>query len=158
MTYHIAQLNIARMIEDINSPRMSSFVARLKEINQLGEATRGFVWRLKDEDEANDSAVSIRPFSDPMLIVNMTVWESIEALFEYTYHSDHVEVFRKRLEWFQRMEKPMMALWWIPAGHIPTLEEAKERLDYLQQHGPSPYAFTFKQRYTADEAARTSGV
>jgi len=82
-----------------------------------------------------------------LVIVNFTVWESVEALFEFTYRSDHVEMYRRRREWFEAPTETYIVLWWVPAGHIPTVEEADERLDYLRAHGPTPYAFTFKQRY-----------
>lgn len=143
--YHLAQINIAVMRAPLDSPVMAGFVARLDEINQLAERSPGFVWRLKGD--GND-ATSLRPFEDERIIVNMTVWESIDALFQYTYGSDHVEVFRQRGEWFEKMETPHMALWWIPAGHIPTVEEAKEKLERLHHDGATPLAFTFKRRFT----------
>lgn len=155
MTYHIAQLNIARMRAPLDHPSMADFVANLDAINALGEQTPGFVWRLKD-DEGND-ATALRLFDD-MTIVNMTVWESISALYQYAYYSGHADIYRRRLEWFEKPTEAMMVLWWIPAGHIPTLEEAKERLLYLRAYGPTPYAFTFKQRFTAGEALAEAAI
>ncbi|MCA9907045.1 MAG: DUF3291 domain-containing protein [Anaerolineae bacterium] len=147
MSHHIAQLNIARMRAPLDDPSMADFVANLDPINTLGEEAPGFVWRLKDED---DNATSLRPF-DAMTIVNMTVWESIDALFQYAYYSDHARVFRRRAEWFEKVSEAMIVLWWIPAGHIPSMDEAKARLTYLRQNGPTPHAFTFKQRFTPAE-------
>lgn len=148
--YHLAEINIARMLAPIDSPVMAGFVARLDEINALAESAPGFVWRLVGD--GND-ATSLRPFDDDMLIVNMSVWESIEALHQFTYSSTHVEVFRQRKAWFEKMTDAYMVLWWIPAGHIPTVQEAKERLVHINTHGATPYAFTFKQQF-APEAAQ----
>lgn len=148
-THHLAQINIAAMLAPLDSPIMEGFVSRLNEINSLGEQTPGFVWLLKSDD--GQDATAIRPFEDDRIIVNMTVWESIEALYQFAYYSNHVEVYRKRTDWFEKMSIPTVTLWWIPAGHIPTVEEAKERLAYIEQHGATPYAFTFKQRFTVEE-------
>ncbi len=149
-SYHIAQLNIARMRAPLDDPSMADFVNNLSRINALGENSPGFVWLLKD-DSGTNSATEIRPYADERIIVNMTVWESVEALHDYAYYSDHTDFFRRRAEWFEKMETPILVLWWIPAGHIPTVEEAKTRLDYLTAHGPTPYAFTFKKRFTVEE-------
>lgn len=146
--YHLAQVNIAKMRAPIDSPIMAEFVAQLDAINAVAEAAPGFIWRLQSEE---GNATSIRVFDDLMLIINMSVWESVEALFEYTYRSDHVDIFRRRGDWFERMETPHMALWWIPAGHIPTPQEAKDKLALLEREGATPLAFTFKCRFTVDE-------
>lgn len=142
--YHIAQINIARLIEEIDSPRMATFFARIDEINALAERTPGFVWRLKGDD---GNAMAIRVFDDNMLVINMSVWESIDALYNYTYFSDHAEVYRRRAEWFPKLGAQHLAMWWVEAGHIPTPAEAKERLAHIEAHGPTPTAFTFKQRF-----------
>ena len=157
MTYHLAQINIARLLAPIDDPQIADFVANLDRINALGDNWPGNVWRLQTED---GDATAMRVFDDPMFIINMTVWESIEALFEFTYSSDHVDIFRRRGEWFEKMEKPHLVMWWVPAGHIPTVEEAKEKLEYIEQRGPTPEAFTFKKRFTVEEmlAARESAA
>lgn len=146
--FHIAQVNIAAMRGAIDSDIMADFVANLERINAVADATPGFVWRLQGEE---GNATAFRVFESDMLIINMSVWESVDVLFDYTYRSDHIDVFRRRAEWFTRMETPHMALWWIPAGHIPTPQEAKARLEYMQEHGVTPFAFTFKKRFTPDE-------
>ena len=125
----------------LDDPRMEGFVSRLDEINALAESSEGFVWRLKDE---TGNATNISAFPDPMLIVNMSVWESPETLKNYVYKSMHVEVMRMRKEWFHLMKEAYYVLWWIPAGHEPTVEEAKEKLELLQSRGPSSEAFDFK--------------
>ena len=143
-TYHLAQINIARMRAPLDDPLMAGFVNRLDEINALADEAPGFVWRLQDE---SNNATNIQVFDDPRLIINMSVWESIEALFEYTYRSGHVELFRARKEWFEPLGSPSLALWWIPAGDTPTAEEGKRRLALLAENGPSPEVFTLKKRF-----------
>jgi hypothetical protein len=152
---HIAQVNIAPMLAPLDDPIMADFVANLDPINALADAAPGFVWRLKS-DEGN--ATAIRVFENDMIIINMSVWESIDALYQYTYFTDHAGIFRRRAEWFTRLGKPSFALWHIPAGSEPTAQDARARLEFLQAHGPTPYAFTFKQRFTPDEARAYSAV
>jgi hypothetical protein len=147
-TYHLAQLNIGRIRGPIDGPIMADFVAWLPEINAVADNTPGFVWRLQTDE---GDATAIRPFADEYMLVNMSVWDSVESLYQYTYQSQHKEVFSRRKEWFETLLTPYVVLWWIPAGHTPTVEEAKLRLDYLQQHGPTPHAFTFKKRFTVDD-------
>jgi hypothetical protein len=141
---HLAELNIGRMKgEDINDPIMARFKEQLEEINALAEGSAGFIWRLKDE---SGDATNIRAYDDPQMAVNMSVWEDFSALEAYVYSGRHVEVMKSRRDWFHRMDF-YMVLWWVPVGHIPTVEEAKERLEFLQQNGASPYAFTFRQKF-----------
>ena len=141
---HLAELNIGRMKgEDINDPIMARFKEQLEEINALAEGSAGFIWRLKDE---SGDATNIRAYDDPQMAVNMSVWEDFSALEAYVYSGRHVEVMKSRRDWFHRMDF-YMVLWWVPVGHIPTVEEAKERLDFLQKNGASPYAFTFRQKF-----------
>ena len=141
---HLAELNIGRMKgEDINDPIMARFKEQLEEINALAEGSAGFIWRLKDE---SGDATNIRAYEDPQMAVNMSVWEDFSALEAYVYSGRHVEVMKSRRDWFHRMDF-YMVLWWVPVGHIPTVEEAKKRLDFLQQNGASPYAFTFRQKF-----------
>ena len=140
----IAQVNIALPREPLDSPALAEFVANLEPVNALADAAPGFVWRL--EDESGD-ATSIRAFDDERLIINMSVWESIEALWEFVYSGRHLEVMRRRREWMTRIAGTYMCLWWVPRGHLPTVEEAKRRLERLEHRGPTRDAFTFKQRY-----------
>lgn len=142
--YHLAQINIARMLgTDIDDPIMADFVAQIDHINALAEAAPGFIWRLKSD---TGNALDIQAYDDPRFIVNMSVWESIDALHQFTYYSEHADVYRRRREWFDKLEV-YMALWWIPVGHTPDEAEGKARLEYLEANGPSPHAFTFKQRF-----------
>jgi hypothetical protein len=153
--YHIAEINIAHMRATLEDPIMKDFVDNLDRINAVADNAPGFVWRLQTEE---GDATSIRVFDNDMLIINMSVWESIEALFQYVYASDHVDIFRRRSEWFGKMDTPVLAMWWVPAGHIPTLDEAKEKLDLMAREGPTPLAFTFKTRFSVDEFLAQSSL
>jgi hypothetical protein len=146
--YHLAQINIGRMLAPIDDPLMAEFVAQLPAINALADASPGFVWRL--QTEAGD-ATSVKIYDDDKVIVNMSVWESIESLREYAYRSQHTGVMKYRTKWFEKFDGPYMALWWIPAGHVPSPQEGKERLDHLRKHGVSSYAFSFKNVFPAPE-------
>ena len=144
-THHLAQVNIARMVAPLDDPLMAEFVGRLDEINALADRSPGFVWRLQTE---SGNATYIRPYEDDRIVVNLSVWESVGHLKEYVYRSAHAEVMRKRGQWFEKFDGPYLALWWVESGHIPTVEEAKERLDYLRTHGESEFAFSLKRVYT----------
>ena len=140
--HHLAQLNIARMLAPLTDPSMADFVANLDPINQLAEDSPGFVWRLKG---SGNDATSLRPFDDDFLIINLSVWTSLEALQGYVYHSDHTAFLRRRKEWFSKMADAMVVLWWVPLNHQPSLEEAKQRLLHLREHGETAQAFSFKK-------------
>tara|TARA_R110002073_G_scaffold139232_2_gene289341 strand:- start:116398 stop:116847 length:450 start_codon:yes stop_codon:yes gene_type:complete len=143
MKYQLAQINVAKLLKPIDHPQIAGFVNQLDFINALAEKSKGFIWRLKDEGSNN--ATALNPFNDPMLIVNMSVWEGIDALKEYVYNSDHIKVFLKRKEWFEKPTNAHMALWWIAKGEFPTAKEGKRRLEYLQANGSTDYAFTFSK-------------
>ncbi len=144
MAFHLATSNVARMLGAIDADVMAGFVARLESLNALADASPGFVWRF--QTEAGD-ATEVRVFDDEMILFNLSVWESVEALEDYVYRSNHVEALQKRAEWFERPTRAPLVLWWVDAGHIPSVEEAKARFDTLWQNGPSAAAFTFKERF-----------
>ncbi len=146
--HQLVQANVARLLAPLDSPQLADFVAALEPINELADRSPGFVWRLQTED---GDATSIRAFDDDMLIVNMSVWESAEALADFTYRSGHLAVMRRRREWFEAMAEAHLVLWWVPAGHIPDVDEAKQRLDLLRRTGPSPAAFTFRVMFPFGE-------
>jgi hypothetical protein len=150
--FELAQLNIALMKEPLESPRMADFVANLDRINALAEASPGFVWRLKTDD---GNATALRPLGEQTL-VNISVWRDVESLHHYVYRSMHVEIMRRRKEWFERMEQAFFVLWWVPKGHRPTIEEAVARLERLRTQGPTSQAFTFRERFPAPDA-RSAG-
>jgi hypothetical protein len=149
MEVHLAQVNIGRMRDALESATMAGFVARLDEINALADRSEGFVWRLQT-DAGN--ATYLRPYDDERILFNLSVWQSVEALRAYVYDSAHVELIRRRQEWFARFEGVYLALWWVPAGHRPSVDEAKARLARLASEGPTPFAFTFRTLFPPDEA------
>jgi len=148
LRYELAQLNIARLAAPIDSPRLADFVASLERINALAEASPGFVWRL--QDEAGD-ATAIRHFGDGV-IVNMSVWRDVASLQNYVYGSAHTEILRRRQDWFDKIRESCLALWWVPAGHRPSLDEAGSRLERLRENGPTAEAFNFKKTFPAPGA------
>ncbi|HEX6331613.1 MAG TPA: DUF3291 domain-containing protein [Actinomycetota bacterium] len=148
--WHLAQLNIATLRAPLDSPQLAGFVEALEPVNALADARPGFVWRLQAE---GGDATSIRAFDDDRIIVNLTVWEGVEALEAFVFAGRHLDVLRRRREWFQKMDRAYLVLWWIPAGTIPTLDEAAERLHLLRESGPSPEAFTLQERFPAPGAA-----
>jgi hypothetical protein len=151
MTHHLAQINIGRFLADKDDPANADFMAALDAVNAHADVAPGFVWRLIGEDgNATDVEVDA---ADPRLIVNMSLWTSLEALADFTYrHPDHLAVMRRRREWFEKIET-FMALWWVPAGHVPTVAEGMERIAHLAEHGPSGQAFTFRQPFAPPEGA-----
>ena len=154
-SWHLAQVNIARMKVPIDDPLMESFRAQLDTINALAEASPGFVWRLQT---AAGNATDIQAFDDPLLLFNMSVWQDTDALHAYTYRSAHTGPLRARREWFESAQAPSFVLWWIPASRLPTIEEAKEKLKLLAERGPTGEAFTFRDRFPPPdevEGART---
>jgi len=138
---HLAQINIGRMRAPLDDPAMAGFMARLDDINALAERSPGFVWRMQGEDGNN---TYLRPYEDERIIVNMSVWEDVAHLRAFTYNTAHAELLKQRREWFEAFDRVFLALWWIPVGHIPTIDEAKARLASIEQNGPTPFAFTFK--------------
>jgi hypothetical protein len=140
-TFHLAQANIGRIVAPLDDPIMEGFRSQLDPINALADRSPGFVWRLQTED---GNAMAIRPFDDERMAINMSVWESLDALQQFVYRSAHVAPLRDRRQWFEPIEGPILVLWWIPAGHTPTVGEALDRLEHLKQHGPSAHAFTFR--------------
>lgn len=145
---HLAQLNIARLVAPLESPALVDFVANLERINALADNAPGFVWRLQTED---GDATGVKDFGDDF-IVNMSVWKDVESLRDYAYRSSHVEVMRRRKEWFLRLKEAYMVLWWVPIGHVPSLEEAELRLAHIRMHGPTAHAFTFKKVFAASDS------
>lgn len=148
MKWHIAQLNVGRLVAPTNSPEVADFMAALDGVNAMADVAPGFVWRLQsDGGNATDILVS----SDPQFLVNMSVWATVEALFEFVYRSQHTKAMVRRREWFEQPAQPFLVLWWVPADHIPTVEEAMARLEHLRAHGPTPHAFTFKEKHPAPD-------
>ena len=149
--YELAQLNVGIIRAPMDSPIMAEFAANLERINALADGTPGFVWRL--QSEAGD-ATAIRPFENENNLVNMSVWQDLESLRQYVYRSGHVEIMRRRREWFEPMREAYMVLWWVPKGHRPSVTEAIAKLEMLRKAGPSLQAFTFGQAYPPPDATQ----
>jgi hypothetical protein len=144
-SFHIAQFNLAKLLAPLDSPQLADFVAALARINEIADESPGFVWRLQGD---GGDATSLRPFGEDV-IVNMSLWTSVDALFDFVYRTAHAPVMARRRQWFVKPDEAFMVLWWVKAGYIPTIEDARGRLDILKRKGPSPAAFTFKMRYPA---------
>jgi len=144
--WELAQLNIGVTVAPLDSPELAGFVAALEPINALADTAPGFVWRLQDD---NGDATSFRAFGAESILVNMSVWESIEALGDFVYRSDHAQIMRQRRKWFVKLEEIITVLWWVPSGHRPSITEAEERLVALRTNGPGPFAFSFREPFPA---------
>jgi hypothetical protein len=144
--WHLAQVNIGRLVAPEGDPRVQPFFDALDRVNALAEASPGFVWRLTGE---GNNATDLRPTPDPLLAVNMSVWTDADALFAFVYRSTHTPVMARRRDYFERFDGAFQAMWWIPAGEIPTLSDAFSRLWMLDRYGPTSHAFTFKARFPA---------
>lgn len=142
--WHLAQVNIGRLVAPEGDPRVAPFFEALDRINALAEASPGFVWRLKDEA---GNATGIRYAPDPLLAINLSVWTDADALFAFVYRSAHTPVMARRREFFTRFDGAYQALWWVPAGTTPSVNDALSRLWLLDRFGPCPEAFTFKARF-----------
>jgi Domain of unknown function (DUF3291) len=146
--YEIAQLNIGIIKGPMDSPLMADFANNLERINKLAEASPGFVWRLQTEE---GDATAIRPFGDENTLVNMSVWRDLESLNRYVYKSAHVDIMRRRKDWFERMSEAFLVLWWVNKGHRPTVDEAIAKLTLLRERGASAEAFTFRYPFPAPD-------
>lgn len=144
--FRLAQVNIARARYPLDDPRIADFMSQLDEINALADQASGFVWRLQDD---SGNATNFQPYDDPRMLINLSVWESVDALFEFVYKTAHAEVMRRRYEWFEKPQSAHMALWWTPGDERPTTLDGTTRILHLSQHGPTASAFTFKERFPA---------
>lgn len=145
LEYHLAEINVAKMKGvDIDDPIMKDFVDNLDKVNAIAESSKGFVWRYIDE---SNNATTADPFNDKQMIVNLSVWKTLEDLEHFMYHTFHMEIMKRKKEWFKKFESAYVALWWIKKDHIPTLEEAMLKLKELNKTGPTPHVFNFKKKY-----------
>jgi len=145
--HHLAQLNIGRIRYEIDDPRMADFADNLARVNALAESMPGFVWRYTDE---SGNSTATRPYAgDPLMAVNMSVWENVESLEKFVWQTVHKRFYGRRHEWFDLMSERYLVMWWVPAGHRPTVAEAVERLEHLKAHGPSDHAFAWESLASA---------
>jgi heme-degrading monooxygenase HmoA len=151
--WRIAQVNVAKLAAPLDHPSIDEFREALDHINQLGESQPGFVWRAKG---AGFDATDCRVFDDPEILINATVWDSVEHLAAFAYRTEHRHFVRRRHAWFAPMDEAFQAIWWVPFDHIPDLDECVERLLHLRAHGPTAHAFDFKTRFPAPISAASS--
>ena len=157
MNHVLAQVNVGRLLAAVDSPLLADFAAALDPVNAVADAAAGFVWRLQTQD---GNATAVRAFeqdaagADGGILINLSVWESVEALAAFIYSDEHRAVLRRRREWFSRMSDAYAALWWIPRGHIPTVGEAEDRVRHLRVHGPTLHAFTLKEHFPPPPSER----
>lgn len=137
---HLAELNIGRLRYPVGDPRIADFVDNLGRVNAMAERLPGFVWRLVGE-ETNDNALDVRPFADPTMAVNMSVWESVEHLEQFVWNTVHARFYSRKAEWFEALASHHFVMWFVEEGHIPSLSEAESRLHHIEAHGNSDYAF-----------------
>ena len=142
--WHLAQINIAKLVGPEGDPRVQDFFDALDRVNAVADASPGFVWRLQTD---SGNATGLQPTTDPCLMVNLSVWETADALFDFVYRSAHTPVMARRRQWFERFEGAYQALWWVPVGHRPSVEEGLAKLWHLEHYGPTQQAFTFKARF-----------
>lgn len=147
--YQLAQLNIAEVLAPMDSPKLKEFSDNLDPVNSIAESSPGFIWRLQDD---TGNATNLQYFDDPDIIVNMSVWESVQSLKDFMFKSVHINFLKRKKEWFVSSNTATYVLWWIEKGHIPSVEEAIERLEYLRNNQESPYAFSFKKVFNAEQA------
>ena len=155
--YVLAQVNIGRLVAPLDAPQLADFVAALDPVNAVADVAPGFIWRLQTED---GNATAIRAFeqdaegADGGILINMSVWESVETLAAFVYGRAHIPVLRRRREWFERMKEAYTALWWIPRGHIPAIREAEARVRHLRAHGATPHAFTLREHFSPPDSGQ----
>jgi hypothetical protein len=153
--HHLAQLNVGRLRAPTDHPLVAEFMEALDPINALAERSPGFVWRFQTEE---GNATAERPFPDDQIVINLSTWESVEALADFVFRTEHVDYLRRRREWFERMDEVITVLWWVPAGHEPTPAEAIERLEHLRAHGPAPDAFTFRRPFAPGDTGEPTAA
>ena len=154
MPFELAQVNISRLLASLDSPLLADFMAALDEVNAAGDRAPGFVWRMQTED---GNATAVRAFGWDVgdshgVIVNLTVWTSVEALADFAFSGEHLAIMRRRRRWFARAAQATTALWWVPTGHPPSTDEAEDAVRRLRADGPTPRAFTFRQPFPAPDA------
>ena len=147
-THHLAQINIAKLIAPLEDPLIKEFRESIDFVNQVGSESPGFLWIYK-ADDGSSSSYEENLYEDPLIVVNYTLWENYESLHHFVFNTVHSYFLKNRKRWFSKLEQPHVAMWWVPAGTIPTIEDAKEKLAQLEKNGPGPEVFTMRKRYSA---------
>ncbi|MEJ7702493.1 MAG: DUF3291 domain-containing protein [Geodermatophilaceae bacterium] len=149
MSFDLAQINVSRLLAPLDSPLLAEFMAGLDGVNAAADVAPGFRWRLQTED---GNATSVRAFGWDVgdshgVIVNLTTWASLQSLADFVFSGQHLQVMRRRRQWFQPAVEPMTALWWVPSGRRPSTDEAEDRVRHLRRHGPTTRAFSFRTAF-----------
>ena len=139
--HHLAELNIGRLVAPTDDPRVAEFMAALDRVNGLGKRMPGFVWMMEGSGEPGTGNTETKIDGDPQFVANLTVWDSVEALERFVWGTIHRQFYARRQEWFELLGQQHFVMWWVPAGHRPSLAEGLERLSHLEAHGPSEHAF-----------------
>lgn len=148
MLYHLAQVNVGRLRAPLDDPLMAGYMALRPVIDALARQSPGFIWR---RGGPGSTARETDLYEDQMIIANVSVWVGLDDYLNFVYRGEHLEVLKHRYEWFERFGGPRHALWWIPQGHLPSAEEARERFEYLRGHGETPYAFSSRKAFLAPD-------
>jgi len=156
VSWQLAQVNIGRLQAALDAPQLRPFMEALDRVNAAADHSPGFIWRLQTED---GNATAVQAFTwdagDSVgVIINMSVWTDVEHLTAFVLSDAHRAILRRRREFFERMPEAYLACWWVAAGHMPTTDEAEERIRHLRAHGPTPYAFTLRHHYPPPDAAQ----
>ena len=136
---HLAELNISSWKIDPESHDAMGFVRNVARVNGLAERSDGFVWRLLDE--GRDSQGRNGVCKDANTIMTLSVWETPQQLEQFVWNTVHKKIYNGKQQWFHAMESHHLVMWWVDDGHRPTVEEARERLDHLNNNGNSDFAF-----------------
>ncbi|MBO0789530.1 MAG: DUF3291 domain-containing protein [Ktedonobacteraceae bacterium] len=151
--YYIAEMNIGRIRAPYDDPIMAGYVKRRREMDTLARRSPGFIWR---RTGPGSNAKETDLYEDQTIIANVSVWATIEDFANFVYKTGHQEVIDRGHEWFVSLDGPHYAMWWVPQGHLPSAEEARERLEYLRTYGETPYAFTFKRWFPSPDERITA--
>jgi hypothetical protein len=142
--HHLAELNVGRLLAPTYDPRVADFMDNLDRINGLGKRMPGFVWMMEGSGEPGTGNTEAKVDGDPRYVSNLTVWEDAPSLETFVFDTVHKQFYDRRAEWFEVLGKMHFVMWWVPAGHEPTLDEALAKLDHLREHGDSGDAFGWK--------------
>ena len=138
---HLAQLNIGRLVAEPGDPRVAAFMAALDAVNGIGKRSPGFVWMMEGSGAPGTGNTETRIGGDPCFVSNLTVWEDVASLERFVFTTVHKRFYDRRAAWFELLGRPHFVMWWVPAGHRPTLDEGLERLRHLEDHGNTDRAF-----------------
>ena len=156
MGMHLAELNVGRLLAPTDDPRVADFMAALDRINGIGKRSPGFVWMMEGSGEPGTGNTDTKIAGDAQYVSNLTVWQDVASLEHFVWNTVHRTFYERRAEWFEVLGKMHFAMWWVPEGHQPTLDEALARLDHIAVNGDTDHAFGWSYLKEA-EAWKTKG-